>query len=222
MDSHFFSADFGDDCLDDLTEHFKAVLESAHVDTTQVTDEWTSLKTTIYNHPDWQTTLKDITWAEVNRRWGKGHDNILAVVDMVLTFPASTAECERGFNVMKMIKSDWRSALNNTSINDLMCVLLESSTITDFNPQRAIQLWLKSGIRRKRPEMCDSHASSYPVPIWKKQEDEDLFEDELEEEEGEESDSEFLSDHLICLLDCLPAMMTCLVKGLTEMPDDKP
>ena len=78
------------------------------------------------------------------------------LVDLVLTLPASTAECERGFNVMKQIKSDWRSTLGPEAINDLMTVLLLSPDIKNFDPQQAVDLWTSSGLRQQRPTHMDS------------------------------------------------------------------
>ena len=37
--------------------------------------------------------------------------NVLQLIDLVLSLPASSADCERGFSLAKVIKSDWRSRL---------------------------------------------------------------------------------------------------------------
>ena len=36
--------------------------------------------------------------------------DLLAVIDRVLSLPASTADCDRGFSTIKMVKSDWWSS----------------------------------------------------------------------------------------------------------------
>ncbi|KAK7457942.1 hypothetical protein BaRGS_00039186 [Batillaria attramentaria] len=51
---------------------------------------------------------------------------------------------------MKRIKTDWRASLNNDSLNSLMCITLESPNIAEFNPEKAVELWMASGSRRKR------------------------------------------------------------------------
>ena len=78
--------------------------------------------------------------------------NILCLIDLVLTIPASTAECERGFSVMGQIKSDWRSSLSPETVDDLMKVLMQSPNIDSFDPSEAIQLWLSSSARQRRPD----------------------------------------------------------------------
>jgi len=86
--------------VDRLTSHFKAILISSRVDVDLITDQWTIIKSCLYKEP------QKITWTEVNRMLRETCPDFLDLVDLVLCMPASTADCERGFNVMKMVKSD--------------------------------------------------------------------------------------------------------------------
>ena len=54
---------------------------------------------------------------------------ILSVIDLVLTMPSSSTECERGFSLMKKLKIDIRNKLSEESLSDNMVVQLESSPI---------------------------------------------------------------------------------------------
>ncbi|KAJ8364101.1 hypothetical protein SKAU_G00129320 [Synaphobranchus kaupii] len=87
--------------------------------------------------------------AEVNCQYGAECQNLLGLIDLLLTLPSSTAECERGFNSMKLIKSDWRASLASPALNDLMAVLLLSPEVSDFDPGKAIQLWFKDSTRSR-------------------------------------------------------------------------
>jgi hypothetical protein len=80
-------------------------------------------------------------------------ENILALIDLLLTLPSSSAICEQGFSEMKYVKSDWRSSLGNQSLNDLMRILLHSKSVRDFDPTTAIHLWRGSGARSRRPNI---------------------------------------------------------------------
>ena len=120
--------------------HFATVLESAGANPANMLDEWTALKSGIYSQPGWLQYVQCTTWAELNRKYVKELPNIFKLVDLVLSLPASTAECERGFNSMKQIKSDWRSALGRDALNDLMTVILTSSDINEFDPKDAIEM----------------------------------------------------------------------------------
>lgn len=44
--------------------------------------------------------------------------DVLTLMDLILSIPASTSDCERGFNVMKLVKSDWRSRLLGVDLSD--------------------------------------------------------------------------------------------------------
>lgn len=93
---------------------------------------------------------KTLSWKDLNRQCQDCPD-LLDLVDLVLSLPTSTAVCERGFNIMKQIKSDWRSHLDTDSINSLMTVQMLSPPIPAFCPDDAIELWHSFGPRARRP-----------------------------------------------------------------------
>uniref|UniRef100_A0A1A8GAA0 HAT C-terminal dimerisation domain-containing protein n=2 Tax=Nothobranchius korthausae TaxID=1143690 RepID=A0A1A8GAA0_9TELE len=152
--------DFGDAAVDILVGHFKPVLEDAGVQVDKVADEWTILRSKVYQQPDWLEFIKKVTWCELNRRYFEECPNVLQLVDLLLTLPASTAECERGFNHMKMIKSDWRSSLSGKSVGELMSVLLLSADIKNFDPKPAINIWFHDVQQRRRLDFMDGKTST--------------------------------------------------------------
>ena len=81
---------------------------------------------------------------------------MFALMDLVLTLPASTAECERGFSAMKVVKSNQRSSLNGDTLSDLLMVKLHSAEISSFDPHPAMELWkthsLDAPKKRRRPD----------------------------------------------------------------------
>ena len=50
-------------------------------------------------------------WVNVLRMVQDTCSNVLQLVDLLLSLPASSADCARGFSLTKVIKSDWRSRL---------------------------------------------------------------------------------------------------------------
>jgi len=52
---------------------------------------------------------------------------------------------------MKITKTDWRSRLKNTVLNDLMMIQFNTPEIEHFNPISSIQLWNTSSERNRRP-----------------------------------------------------------------------
>ena len=121
-----------------LAKHFKPVVQS-RLEVGKLNDEWTSLKADVYSGRDWEKTLFILDWPEINRLYSS-YSSLLSLMDLVLTLPVSTAECERGFSWLKQTKTDWRSSLHIKSLNKLMCVALESPSIAEFDPTHPIKL----------------------------------------------------------------------------------
>ena len=78
--------------------------------------------------------------------------------------PVSTAECERRFSWLKQTKTDWRSSLLTKSLNNLMCVAMESPSIAEFYPIHPIELWSNKTITRRSIRYAEGtlHRSAQP------------------------------------------------------------
>ena len=70
----------------------------------------------------------------------------------MLTLPASSAEVERGFSQLKILKSYIHSTLSEERLNDLLAVKLLSADIQNFDPLPAIELWSTSTVRTSQRE----------------------------------------------------------------------
>ena len=73
----------------------------------------------------------------------------------MLSLPASSAEAEREFSPMKIIKTDWRSRLTDDSVSDLMTIKLDSPDVMDFDPQPTIGVWLQ---KKRMPYFSDNRS----------------------------------------------------------------
>ena len=91
-------------------------------------------------------------WCEVNKTSGTSDNfkNILGLMDLVATLPASSAIAEQGFSIMKQTKNDWRSRLLSDKMTEIMRVQIHSSSIKEFDPLSAIHLWNSSSTRGRR------------------------------------------------------------------------
>ena len=184
-----------------------------NIDLTMLQSEWEKVKNLIYSNADWEKKLKSTSWKALNRSHSDQLPNVLGLIDLILTIPASTAECERGFSGMKRVKSDWRARLNTSTLSDLLLVLLEGPSIDDFEPLRTCQLWAdhcdrrpikrsanrKKWTRKEKKDTPDSATSSGSAPA------EDNFETRFEQmveeivlpvlpEEEEEEDFSSMED----------------------------
>ncbi|KAK5866640.1 hypothetical protein PBY51_020815 [Eleginops maclovinus] len=76
------SDEFGESKVEVLTVHFKDVLTSSGVAVDQIQDQWTMLKTRLY---DTGESLHMKTWPEINRFLRHQCPDILSLVDIILT-----------------------------------------------------------------------------------------------------------------------------------------
>ena len=104
--------------------------------------------------------VKTLTWEEVNLSFGEQCPNVLGLVDLLRTLPASSADAERGFSHMKMVKSDWRSRLSDRHLSDLMTIQMETAEVDQFDPSPAVKLWTNAGPRNRRPDFVSSTVDS--------------------------------------------------------------
>ena len=77
-----------------------------------------------------------MTWIEINEQV-RDCKNVLGLFDLLLTLPATSVECERGFSSMRLIKTDWRNRLGAESLNSVMRVYLDGLAEADFDPKES-------------------------------------------------------------------------------------
>ena len=146
------ATDFGNSDVETLVDTLEPVLTQAGLQPQLIEIEWTDLKSLVF---ETFNDVSSVSWAEVNKRsWSQKCLNILGLMDYILTLPASSAICERGFNQMKRIKSDFRSRMTSATLTMLMRILVESPSMEEFNPMIPIDLWdsgTPSG-RARRPD----------------------------------------------------------------------
>ena len=90
--------------------------------------------------------FETITWAQV--QFNTEYGCVLSLSDLILSIPATSVACERGFTHMKLVKSDCRTLLNESTLSDCLMIKLEGSSIDDFNLDAAINLWFEKTERR--------------------------------------------------------------------------
>ena len=91
-----------------------------------------------------------LTWEQVNRRFADEYPNALSLFDLVLTIPATSTDCERGFTHMKLVKSDRRSLMTEDTLTNCLTIKLEGPPLEQFDPVPAIDHWFNLVPRRPR------------------------------------------------------------------------
>ena len=64
---------------------------------------------------------------------------------MLLTLPMSSVNCERGFSVMKLIKTRLRNSLKQDTLEHVMMIAIEGPEMKKFNFQNCIKKYGEIG-----------------------------------------------------------------------------
>ena len=70
----------------------------------------------------------------------------------MLALPISAAQCESGFSAQNRIKSFKRSSLAVSTTEGLMRITLEGPSLEDYDPSPAVDRWMNSAKRARRPD----------------------------------------------------------------------
>ena len=108
-------------------------------------------------------TFSTISWSALAERYQTEYPSFFAVVQLLMCLPSSSAEAERGFSQLKLVKTNIRSNMGQTLLNNVLCVKLLSPSIDNFDPSEAIDRWNNSGPRARRPYFMDKQSQSKHV-----------------------------------------------------------
>ncbi|KAG7167732.1 hypothetical protein Hamer_G010118 [Homarus americanus] len=130
----------------ELCKRWPRLLMEAEVNPTLVEDEWTVLKSYIYKSKT--SLVSRLSWQQINQSYGERCASFLHLVDLLLSIPASSADVERGFSQVKLVKTDWCSRLTDDHMADRIVVHLQTESVGNFNPDKAIARFLTTWDRR--------------------------------------------------------------------------
>lgn len=77
----------------------------------------------------------------------------------------SSAEAERGFSQLKLVKTNIRSMLGQISLNNCLGIKLLGSDIQSFDPFPAIDYWNNSSVRSRRPVLKETGKNKSGVQL---------------------------------------------------------
>ena len=172
---------YGDNKIENLAKHFETTLQKSGFKASMCLVEWPDFKKSVSEQYE-SSNLVDFYGLMISLH-KETYPNICALLTIILVLPISTADPERGFSLMKRIKTDWRASLTPRSLSNLMTTKLRNIKLEDFNPEAAYSLWLSDGRRILNP-------MKYKRKKTRKQ-DQSLSESESEtESESDETDTE--------------------------------
>lgn len=146
---------------DVLFPRFQYLLEhtTPPTDVHTVLQQWLELKMLIQNEDDRQgkhpLSIYQTVYHHNRQRDDMEFTAILHVIHVTVLYPRSTAVVERGFSIMKQVKSDWRCNLANGTLDDLMRIMHEACKDSDtYDPAEALNRWWLGGQRRRRDNIA--------------------------------------------------------------------
>jgi hypothetical protein len=144
---------FGVDFLNTVALHFEEPLQRQGFDIRGARREWIDMKAFSRRHMQGWDLVR--FWNAIHTQHRARFINLCWMAEIILSYPLSTACCERGFSIMKRVKSDWRASLDPQTLSMLMRIAIDGPSISEFDPKRAVEYWWFSGSRARRPNYID-------------------------------------------------------------------
>lgn len=143
-----------------LMEHFREPLQKGGYETSEILTEWFDMTTYVSTYVPRRGKRYQEIWEQLflcsrASKW----QNVLALIRILFALPISNAAVERMFNRMKRVKSDWRCALGERRLENLLR-LSEGPPLTNFSVRPAVCSWLSA--KHRRPT-AKKHAKSDSV-----------------------------------------------------------
>ena len=131
---------------------------NADVDREECESEWECFKMLIQNTYSHFTMRQMIRLLCTDSSLQDMFPQLTKLASIAALIPVSTAECERAFSAMNRIKTDLRNRLKTPTLDCLMRISIEGPPLSDFNFERAADIW--GGMRNRRLSVGVSSSSS--------------------------------------------------------------
>ena len=139
---HF--ADYGNNSVKTLVDQFQDIV----ADCFECLEEWSSFRQFLkencneMKHRDIVSRLCcDSTWAAI-------YPNITTFAKICRVVPIHTADVERTFSQLKLIKTSRRNRMNEKTLDSLLRIATEGPPVKDFQVTEAVKLWASKKNRR--------------------------------------------------------------------------
>ena len=132
-------AKYGNDDIQGIIQHFASQFSNKKQ---AICEEWLTLK---IKCAKMRTSSPIDVYSTLLKSQPEGMQNILSLVELMMSLSVSTAKVERGFSEMNQEKTDKRTRMHQNTLKSLMVINIDGPTCEDFKPDSAVALWFKSG-----------------------------------------------------------------------------
>ena len=155
---------YGDDQLCAISHRYEMQLQKSGFTAESVKSEWQGVKSLVSLMRHKETVgIYSVLFTKHENEF----PNFLLIAEIVLTWPLSTAACERGFSSMNRTKTIQRSSLatktldNNLRISTKYHSLNKSERIHTFTQSghlaKAVNHWRENSVRARREDWLEKH-----------------------------------------------------------------
>lgn len=128
------------------------------VDSGECTQEWESLKRLFVNNFSNKTMRQMTSLLGTDSSLQDMYPNLSKLASIAALIPVSTAECERSFSTMNRVKTKLRNRMKTSTLDSLIRICMEGTPLTQFNFERAADIW--ASLRNRRLHIGVSSSSS--------------------------------------------------------------
>lgn len=135
---------YGDDIIESLVEHYRPLLSQEEQES--ASDQWLNLKLQVnrLKKRSILETYETVMGSDPSCEEFKSIQNIIPIVNVMLTISPSTAECERGFSTMNRIKTQSRTSMSQSTLQNLIRISVDGPSMQDFSATKSIIHWMDS------------------------------------------------------------------------------
>ena len=133
-----------------LIDHFNPVLVNHVFSTSDCLHEWLELRMHVLRRQE-RVSARPFR-KEMFTGYSDRFPNLLMLAEICLVLPDQTACCERAISCLAHIMMSWRASQHVDTLEALMNISMNGCGFQEYHAERAVQRWLISSKRLKRPE----------------------------------------------------------------------
>ena len=136
--------EYGNDHVTNLAEQFQGVVG----DSLEVVEEWSSFKQYLKDNCSHLKQMDIISKLCTSSTLMAVYPNISTLAKICRVVPIHTADVERTFSQLKLVKTRTRNRMNERTLDSLLRVAIEGPDVSNFPVVEAVKLWAKKKNRR--------------------------------------------------------------------------
>ena len=149
--------------IERLIARFTIPLEGASIDCTKIQEEFKVMAQYAVQFVSLSTLeYRSVWWRLFHSPSSSEWLNVLGLVTLLLSLPASNGKLERAFSQMNIIKTSKRSLMSNDSLDHLLLLTLNEVPLNRFSPDTAIDLWWRDKQRRPNQQKRKKYKQRNP------------------------------------------------------------